>query len=281
MRPLSPQLRRAARFVVENPDDVAMRSQRQVAQVADLPAPTFTRLARAIGFDSYDGLRDLCRRGVMQNQTMLADRARAMVRADSAMPFVERHATATIRNTQALIDQIDQEALAEVSKLLAQANRVVLIGELSARGVVDYACYIANMSLTGWKVLGRDGESLSSELASLETGDACLVLSNNPYANRAVEMARSVAECDVPVIAVTDNALSPLTEVARTSFFVGTQSPQFFPSHAAVTVFFEILVAMVIKQRGERARQRIAAIERQNHKLNEYWQDGPARTQGE
>ena len=279
---LSPKLRRAARFVVENPGDIATRSQRYVADVAKLPPPTFTRLAHAVGLDSYDMLRDLCREDLLASRTVLADRAQALVEAptEGHADLLSRHAGATMRNLQALLDRIDATQMAQVATCLAQANRVVLVGEMSARGLVDYASYVANMSLTGWKVLGRAGESLSAELAVLGPGDACIVSSISPYSTRAIDTARHVADCGVPVIAITDNALSPLASLADHYFLVGTESPQFFPSHVPSMVFFETLVDMVIRERGAQAQHHIAAVERQNHKLKEYWQDGPAGKEG-
>ena len=41
---LSPQLRRAARYVVANPEEVAMHSLREVAQSAGVAPPTLSRL---------------------------------------------------------------------------------------------------------------------------------------------------------------------------------------------------------------------------------------------
>ena len=46
-------------------------------------------------------------------------------------------------------------------------------------------------------------------------------------------------------------------------------------------MFLEALIGMVIRERGKEAQQHIAAVERQNHKLNEYWQDTPAAHQGD
>ncbi|MEO0750774.1 MAG: MurR/RpiR family transcriptional regulator [Pseudomonadota bacterium] len=276
---LSPQLRRAARFVVERPGDIATRSQRFVAQEANLPAPTFTRLAHAIGLHSYDSLRELCRNQVLPASTALADRAQAMVsdEAPETLSLIEQHAAAMMRNVQGLLDRIDATKLDRAAKTLAHARRVVLIGEMSARGLTDYAAYIANMSLTGWSGLGRSGESLSSELATLTPQDACLVVSMSPYAARAVDMATHVTARDVPLIAITDNALSPFAALAGQSFYVGTESPQFFPSHVPSMLVFETLLDMVIRARGHEALEHIAAVERQNHKLNEYWRDRPAR----
>ncbi len=281
---LSPQLRRAARFVIENSGTVATRSQRHVAEVAQLPAPTFTRLARAFGLGSYDQLRDLCRADVLKDSsTILADRAQASIDAtdNGDAPLLVDHMEATVRNVQTLLDRIDESQLKDAAKLLATSKRVVLIGDMSARGLVDYVSYVANMSLTGWKPVGRDGQSLASELVDLGPQDACIALSMRPYSRRAVEMTQHVANCGVPIIAFSDNVMSPLATKAKYCLFVGAESPLFFPSHVLPMVVLETLVDMVVRERGAQTQQHIAAVERQNHKLNEYWQDQPATNSGE
>lgn len=271
---LSPQLRKAARFVVEHPEDVATRSQRQVAATANLSAPTLTRLAQAAGYDSYDALREECRDEILSHRTMLSDKARAMlVSEDGTMGFAAEHAAATTRNIGAFIENLDHDSLEEAAEQLSGARKVTLIGAMSARPIVDYARYLANMSLNGWSVLGRDGDALAADLAGMGVEDTCIVCSFAPYAARAVELSMHVERCGVPVIAVTDNRLSPVAAKARHSFLIGTESPQFFPSHVAAMVFFETIVGMVIRKRGDTARKRVAAIERQNHEIGEYWQD--------
>lgn len=281
LQSLSPQLRKAARYVVEHPGEIATRSQRFVADTANLSAPTFTRLAHAIGYDSYDDLRETCRVEVLQKQTVLAEKARVLVDVDeNNAGFAARHAASTIRNTEALIASLDARDLEAAVLMLSEARRVALLGVMSARPIVDYAMYLANMSLAGWAVPGRSGYGLASDLADLGPQDVCIVLSIEPYAARAVDLARSVAEQGVPLLTLTDNRLSPVAEHARYCFCIGTESPQFFPSHVAAMVFFEAIIGMVIQMKGTEAQQRIAAVERQNHKLGEYWQDKPASNKG-
>ena len=285
LQALSPQLRRAARFIVEHSGDVATRSQRHVSAVSKLPAPTFTRLARAVGLQSYDQLRDLCREDVLRNKTILADRAKSLiaeVNENAEEPsLIARHAASAIHNLQRVVEQTDPDRLTNAAQLLANARRVVLIGEMSARGLMDYVSYMTNMSLTGWKVLDRASESLSSELAFLGSKDACIVTAVSPYSTRSLKIVRHIVEAGIPVVAITDNALSPLVSLADHSFFVATESPQFFPSHVALMVVLEVLIDMVIRERGIEAQKHIAAVERQNHKLNEYWQEDLAANKGE
>src|SRR5689334_4502727 len=56
---LSPQLRKAARFLLDHPDEVPLRSMRDLAVEAGLPVVTFVRLTRALGFSDYADLRAL------------------------------------------------------------------------------------------------------------------------------------------------------------------------------------------------------------------------------
>lgn len=277
LQTLSPQLRRAARYVVEHPEEIATRSQRYIAEAASLSAPTLTRLAQAIGYDSYDDLRETCRVQMVHKQTVLAEKAKALVTSDpDEASFAARHAAASIRNVEAFIGTLDQTELDAAARLIATARSVALLGVMSGRPIVDYAMYIANMSLSGWLVPGRNGQGMASDMAELGAQDVCIVFSIEPYSARAVALAQSARDLDVPLIALTDNHLSPITEHARHSFYIGTQSPQFFPSHVAAMVFFEAIIGMVIQIKGPTAQKKIAAVERQNHKLNEYWQDTPA-----
>ena len=48
---LSPQLQRAAMLLETHQRDIALLSMRDLARRCDLPPATFSRLARALGFD--------------------------------------------------------------------------------------------------------------------------------------------------------------------------------------------------------------------------------------
>ncbi len=62
---LSPRLQQAARFIVDNPQLVALRSMRAVASRAHVDPSTMVRLAQDLGFDGYEQLRDCYRRKIV------------------------------------------------------------------------------------------------------------------------------------------------------------------------------------------------------------------------
>src|SRR5258708_2054316 len=54
---LTPELQRAAQWVVDHPGETGFLSMRQQAKSAGVSAPTMVRLARALGFADYASLR--------------------------------------------------------------------------------------------------------------------------------------------------------------------------------------------------------------------------------
>ena len=56
---LTPQMRKAARYVRGNPQDVALNSLRALARHADVSPAAMTRLTRALDYPSFDDFRRL------------------------------------------------------------------------------------------------------------------------------------------------------------------------------------------------------------------------------
>ena len=61
---LSPQLRGAARFVLREPESVALYPLRDVAARAGVSPATLVRLAAQLGFAGYRAFRDVLRAGL-------------------------------------------------------------------------------------------------------------------------------------------------------------------------------------------------------------------------
>jgi DNA-binding MurR/RpiR family transcriptional regulator len=270
---LSPQLRRAADFVAANGQEVATRSLRQIAAAAGVPPPTLSRLARALGFASYEALRELARGELSRRRVSFAARARALQEGHGPGSLVARQAGAAVANIEALVNEIDPARLDRAVRRLGRARRVWLAGDMSSGAFVDYLGYMARMALPGWTVIGPEGGALVPALADCGPEDVVLALSIQPAARRTVEAARLARERGAQVIAITDGPGNPVAGLADLGFTVATESPHFFTSYAAALVLIETLVTMVVREAGAAAGARIADIEAAHHKLGHYWSE--------
>ena len=273
---LSPQLRIAAEYVASHPDEIATRTLRQVAQTADLPPPTFSRLARALDCDSYEDLREICRLELKRRNRSLADKAEALMQLSTVSGsrgtsgFFMSQATSASTNIQRLVETIDVEQLRVAAETLAKARRVVLVGSASTLAMVNYFARMAQMAFDNWSVAGSDSGLWSTALARLEPGDAAFVMSLDPYTSMAVRATELARESGADVIAVTDGVQSPLAGAATQCFFVETDSPHFFPSHVAAMVLIEGLMGMIVRRGGASVANRIRSAEALRRQTGEY-----------
>ncbi|HSS86697.1 MAG TPA: SIS domain-containing protein, partial [Reyranella sp.] len=78
---LPPQLQTAARYMLDRPDDVALLSMREQARRAGVPAATMTRLAKRLGLEGYDQVRELYAGAVRAGTLGFAGKAGEQVEA--------------------------------------------------------------------------------------------------------------------------------------------------------------------------------------------------------
>src|SRR5918997_2066115 len=73
------QLRTAARYVLDRPGDVALLSMREQARQAGVPPATMTRLAKRLGLDGYDAVRELYAQAIRDGGLSFVGKASAQV----------------------------------------------------------------------------------------------------------------------------------------------------------------------------------------------------------
>ncbi len=271
---LSAKLRAAADYVVANQLDVATRSLRNVSATSGLAPATFSRLARALEFDTFEALRETCRGALWDRGASFADRAARLTGSPAAEgSILERHSSACARNISDMSDAQHNARLAATVDVLAQAGQVLLFGTFSSTGIVEYMAYLAQYCRPNWSLAGRMGTSLGQAVTDLGAGDVLLIVTKTPYARRAVAAADLARENGAKVVVITDSHTCPALKFAAFSFIVPSDSPQFFSSYAATIALIETMIAMLVAQDPDRASARIREVELQNQRLGEFWAD--------
>ena len=72
----SPQLKKAAGFILDNPNEVGVSSIREISEAADVTPNTLVRLAKSVGFEGYEELRAPFREQMRTGFVSFTDRVR-------------------------------------------------------------------------------------------------------------------------------------------------------------------------------------------------------------
>ncbi|WP_412507481.1 MurR/RpiR family transcriptional regulator [Roseovarius sp. SYSU LYC5161] len=266
---LSDKLREAGNYLIRHQLDTATRSLRSVANDSGLAPATFSRLAKALDYGSYEELRDVVRASVGQ-QISFADKARQLRESPDmadGLSFLNRQSEACIANIATQVNTATPGQLERTVARLADAREVFLHGELASAVIVDYFAYLAKWFNDNWTVTGHRGDSLGAVLARVTDRDVGIVISKTPYAARAQRAAALFKEKGAAVVVITDSHSCPAFPFADEGFIVPSESPQFFSSHAATLVLIESIVGMLVARAGLTAEERIRRVERENRTL--------------
>jgi len=271
---LSQKLQEAADFVVSNPVAVASRSLRAVAKEANLSPATFSRMSAALGYESYEALRDVLRTRIEEKTQPFAAGVDALQKSRSAgedASFSAMHIDACSDNLTSLRALIDRELLDTCIDQLSAAQQICVAGALGSATLAQYLVYMANFISDRWRTVSRAESSFGSAIAGLSNKDVLIVITKPPFAALSIEAARLAREKGAFVLVITDTHTCPALVHANAHFIMPTASPHFYSSYASTLVFCEIMIGMLAARAGPAARARIAEVESANQSLSEVW----------
>lgn len=266
---LSPELQRAARWVREHPAELGLQSMRRSAQVAGVSPATMTRLAHALGLDGFESLR----------RPAQAAFARAL--EQGAVPRSEAEAPGRLAPFQAdnlasVAARNPAPALQAAARRILAARHVLFLGLRASFGIAYHLQYTCDWLRPGSTLATDPGGAWADRLAALTPEDLLVAVSQSPYTVQTVQAVQQGVAQGVPVLALTDSALSPLARVATQSLLFDAASPAFFHSMTGAQALAETLMDAVAEQGGETVAQRLATRQQQLQTAQVYW-DRPLR----
>ena len=253
---MSGQLQAGARYVLERPHDVALLSMREQARQAGVQPATMTRLAKHLGMDGYDGVRELYAAAVRDGEIGFAGKAGAQVasqklKGDKALAAEMLRSIGKQIERLAAPDRLDRLVVA--ARTLASARRIYCLGLRSSHSIAWHLHYV--LSLVGERSTHIEGIAATGAdaLARATSRDVLLVASVLPYTRLTVELAEYAVEQGMAVVAITDSEVAPLAQIAQHAVIVATDSPSFFHAMSPAFAVAEILGAIIAGRGGDEA----------------------------
>ncbi|WID98441.1 MurR/RpiR family transcriptional regulator [Bosea vestrisii] len=214
---LPKRLRQVADYALANPDDMALSTAAQVAQQAGVQASTLVRFAQALDYSGFSELQQLFRSRLRQQfpdyrERLVALREEGAAGPNMAQVLLDGFAEASRSSLSRLQSTIRHHDVDKATDLLAAAETIILIGARRMFPVVSYLAY-AFGKLGIRAVLVDNIASLGPEQAAIaRKGDVVVSVSCAPYTPGTVAIAAAAYQKGIPVIAITDSALSPLAQ---------------------------------------------------------------------
>ena len=254
---LPKRLRQAAAYALEHPDEFALGTASALARNAEVQASTLVRFAQTLGFAGFSELQSCS--------------ARACATAGRIIPSAFRRcrrtpATAAIRpifcsaspiprrpRSRGCATMCSGASLTRRSPSWPRARTILCLGQRRSFCVAHYLTYALSQLGVPCSLIDNVGGLGPEQLAQADAGDALIAVSFSPYAPFTVELAKRAQRAGVPIVAITDSALSPLAGLADVRFEVVESDFGSFRSLSATFCLAMTLAVAVGEKRAEAA----------------------------
>lgn len=269
---LSPQLKLAAGYVLEHPMDIAFQSIRKSATAAQVTPSTLVRLAKRLGFDSYELFREVFQSAVQASPVELSGKAnqlRHLASQTDDQVFLDV-GDAAFDNIGRLFTADNQARVREAAQLILAARKVAVVGFRDTFACAYHFAYVGRIAIPEMHLIrGLEG-GLMTELDRFDEHDIVVAFGFEPYCAETVKALEITRRNGVKAIVVTDTMRSPLVPGAQITFNVANATPHFFPSILSAITLVEAILAECVAYGPDDLVDNVSRFEQRMRHLGAY-----------
>jgi DNA-binding MurR/RpiR family transcriptional regulator len=270
---LTPEVRKVATYVLENPLDVGVLTVREMADAANVNPNTVVRMARQIGFAGYDEFRAPFREAIRNGTAGFPDRVRWLqdTSKSGAMGTVYADMVqSTLANIEQTFADIQINQLTAAATAVWQSRNVFTLGVGINNSNARNFTYLASTGMVQFYAIPKSGSTPVDDLAWAGSDDVLIAITCKPYRTEVVEAVKIAKEQGMTISGISDSPASPVILNAQHGFVVSTDTPQFFPSSVSIIALLETLMSVVISVASDKIVDRVETFHNRRHQLGLY-----------
>jgi DNA-binding MurR/RpiR family transcriptional regulator len=241
---LPKQLQLIARFALDKPNELALGTVAAVADAAGVQPSALIRFANALEFGGFSEMQQVFRDHLVARSASYRERIDTLRQGSPARGsgVLHQFVGEAVAELGYLEENVAEAELAAAARLIAGASRVHVLAQRRAFPVASYLAYALSQLELKTYLLDGVGGMLANTLANIEREDVLLVASFHSYSQEVVDAAAAAHQRGIPVIAITDSALSPLKPSAQVCFELSVGAEKAFRSLVAPLCLAQALV---------------------------------------
>lgn len=273
---LTPEARKAATYVLENPLDVGVSTIREIAEAANVKPNTLVRMAQQVGFDGYEDFRDPFREAIRRGSVDFPDRARwlqSIRRSGDLGDLYANMVQSTLSNIEDSFAGITAEDFRRAAADIWAGSTVYTLGVGVNHANAQNFAYLASTGMVRFHAIPRPGRTAIDDLAWANDKDVLIAITCKPYRAEVVEAVHLAREQGLTIVAVSNSPASPIARAADHAFVVSCDTPQFFPSSVSILAVLETLLSFVIASASDEVVDRVETFHARRQRHGLYYED--------
>lgn len=254
--------RKFAQALLDSYPAAGLASITIVAANAGVSTPTIARMVQKLGFKGYPQFHQALLKELEAKVSGPTQRRANWASEAPATHSLNRFAQAVTQNIEQTFANIDSARFDAAARLLADTDgRLYLVGGRITRALADYA-------FTHFQaVRGRVTHMTSSSatwphyVLDMVEGDTLLMFDIRRYETSLMRLAEIATARGVHVVLITDQWMSPISDLATHTFNCWVEIPSAWDSNISTMMLLEALIAAVQEERWPATRERYEELD--------------------
>jgi DNA-binding MurR/RpiR family transcriptional regulator len=257
---LSPRLQQVAKYVLDNPSDMALQTLAVIADRCHVQPSTIVRFAKTFGYDGASQMQELFRDEMLTQppSPSYAERIRQFNRRAGNNGSLAPHdvmrefADSNILALEHLKDSVRKPDLERAIELIRNAGAVYIVGLRRSFPVASYLAYaLRHVDKRAYLLDGVAG-MLTEQAGMMGAKDLLFAISFNPYAPETAQITATASERKARIIAITDSRLSPIAGAADLTFEIkDAEVRQFRSLTASLCLAQSLVIGYALEMEGK------------------------------
>lgn len=251
-----------ARYLTQNPNDVAIQSINDIAARCSVHPSSLVRFAQGLGYEGFKELKEVFNRRLATAAPGFEARVNALRddlqrhKRGSPKSFLGDLVANDVTTLQDLYNDVAEDDLVRAATLLEGADTIYIAGQLRSAPVAIFVRYVLTMLDRQVILLDANGGLATHMARVMGPRDVLFAISFRFYAKEVIAIAEDAHARTVPVIALSDGLLSPLAKCADVLFSIPEGEYAFARSLAAPMCLAQaLMVTLAARLQGDSAPQ--------------------------
>ena len=242
--------KRIAAYILENYDKAAFMTASKLGRLAGVSESTVVRFASELGYDGYPSMQRAL-------QEMIRSRLTSTQRIKAAGELYEHQDVlgavlqSDIEKLREVVNTASRKDFSDVVDRIQEAGHVYILGARSSTFVAGYLHFYMHLLFEKVTLVQTSAAGeVFEQLFRVGPGDLVIAISFPRYSNVTMSAVQFAKERGASIIAVTDNEMSPLYQVADAALLAPCEMISFVDSMVAPLSLMNALLVELASRKG-------------------------------
>ena len=253
--------KRIGHYILENYDKAAFMTASKLGKLVGVSESTVVRFAAELGYDGYPNMQRALQEMIRSRLTS-TQRIQAAGDQFSGQNVLSAVVQSDIEKLRLMASRADRTEFEQVVDKLMSARHIYILGVRSSSFVAGYLHFylhllFENVTLVQTNTAGE----IFEQLFRIGPGDVLIAISFPRYSQITVNTVKFAQDRGAGIIAVTDNELSPVCQMADAALLAPCEMLSFVDSMVAPLSLINALLIAVGARLGTDASRTFAELE--------------------